>query len=98
MSIYLLMAVDVKDPDLYAQYVEGAGKVLQSYDIKRLSFDANPTLYEGAIPANKVAILEFESQEKFDEFYNSDAYQQVIGIRHAASETKFIMTMKPFGA
>ena len=97
MSVYVVMAIDVKDPELYAKYVEGAGKALRPFNVKRLSTDASPVVFEGEQPANKIAIIEFESQEAFDQFYASPAYREVVGIRHAAADTKFIMTMKPAG-
>lgn len=95
MSVYLVMAVEVTDSELYAKYVAGAAKALKPFNLTRLSADSEPTVYEGRQPANRLAIIEFESQEKFDEFYRSDAYQEVIGLRLAAADTKFIMTMKP---
>lgn len=94
MSVYLVMALDVHDPERYAQYAAGAGEALAPFKIKRLSVDSDPTVYEGEKPGQKLAIIEFESQDAFDQFYNSPAYQEVIGHRHAASTSKFIMTME----
>lgn len=96
MSVYLVLAIDIKDAELYAQYAAGAGEALKPFRPRRISVDRNPKLYEGEQPANNLAIIEFESQEKLDEFFASDAYQKVIGIRHAAAETRFIMAMKAY--
>lgn len=94
LSVYLVVAIDIKNAELYAEYTKAAGRALQPYRIERLSADRNPTMLEGSQPANSLAIIEFESREQLDEFWSSEAYREAAEIRRAASETKFIMSMK----
>lgn len=94
MSVYLVGAIDVHDQDLYAKYAEGARAALTPISFELLSGDSQPTVLEGTQPAGKLFIFKFNSQEDLDRFFNSEEYQNVIGFRHMASDTKFLMVMK----
>lgn len=96
MSIVLLAAFEIHDREAYALYSEQARKALAPFNVKGLSFDSSPTVYEGTQPANCLMLIEFESQEQLEAFYASDAYCKARPMRHAASTTKFILGMKPF--
>ncbi len=93
MAAYLVVAVDIKDSESYKKYSEAAGAVLHGFDIEELSAEAHTTLYEGERPANHLVLMKFESKEKFEEFYQSEAYRRAIPLRDAASDTRFIMLM-----
>ena len=95
MSVYLVGAVDIHDHATYARYREGAVKALQAFGgAELLSADDHPYIIEGAQPANHLLLLKFESIEAYRAFHNSDHYQQVIGHRHNASRTPFLMVMR----
>jgi uncharacterized protein (DUF1330 family) len=97
MTVYLVSAIEIHDRETYKRYSEGAQKALAPFKVEYLSGDDNPAVYEGERPANHLNVIGFESKEKFDEFFNSEAYQAIIPIRQASSTTKFIMLMQPPG-
>jgi uncharacterized protein (DUF1330 family) len=95
MAVYLIGAMDIHDQDEFANYVKAAGGALAPYQGKftRLTADKNPRVYEGERPGNHMFIIKFDTQELFDEFYNSEAYRQAMKIRLRSSNPHFIMTM-----
>lgn len=94
MAIYMISAIEIDDPVIYERYSEAAAKALAPFDIEFISRDNDPVVVEGSRPANHLTVVKFQSQEKFEEFYNSEAYQTAIPIRHLSANTKFIMLMK----
>jgi uncharacterized protein (DUF1330 family) len=94
MPVYMVSAIEILDPTTYRRYQEGAQRALAPFKIDHLSGDDHPIIYEGSQPANHLNIIAFESQEKFEEFYNGEAYQSVLPDRTGSAETRFIMLMK----
>lgn len=94
MAVYLVLAIDVADSETYKLYSNGALESLAGFNFEIVSGDDHPVVYEGSQPANHLSIIKFDSQEAFEEFYNSDAYRKVVPHRVASSDTKFIMLMK----
>jgi uncharacterized protein (DUF1330 family) len=94
MSVYLVGAIDVHDHEVYKKYSEGAREALSIVPFEMLSGDSQPRVLEGAQPAGKLFIFKFNSHEDVDKFFKSEAYQKVIGYRHSASDTRFLMAMQ----
>jgi uncharacterized protein (DUF1330 family) len=95
MAVYLVGAIEINDKEQYQVYQRGAATALAAFPgVKLISVDDNPAILEGTRPANHLFIIEFVSSEQLHSFYASTAYQAVIGHRHAAADTKFIMAMR----
>jgi uncharacterized protein (DUF1330 family) len=57
--------------------------------------DAQRTL-EGEWPHTRTVLIEFPSDQAVREFYDSDAYQAIVGHRHAAASAE-IAIVSGFG-
>lgn len=98
MAAYLIVNYDVVDPDLYAEYQQGAAPALRiGSECKLLVFDPVSEPVEGGGTGRQTVVLEFESREKAKEIYDSGEYQAVVGKRHAATSNHFAVLVDGFG-
>jgi len=80
MSIYMVVALDIQDPERFRDYQKatmktfkiGEGRVLAATTAERV---------EGDEPRGWNVIVEFPSIEKARAWYESDEYQKVIPLR-----------------
>lgn len=95
MTAYLVTAIDVHDPETYAKYREKAVAALEPFNrtsLVRSPLDEPPVVYEGSSPGH-IVVMEFDSMEDIDAFYNSPAYQEALKYRQAAATTHYLMAL-----
>ena len=85
MAAYFIAQYVVNDADLYAEYAKGAGPTTGPFGGEIVSFDTAAETIEGSPPGPQTVIIKFESVEKAKEWYNSPAYQAVVGKRLSAT-------------
>ena len=86
MSAYLVINCSITDQALLGEYVAAAGGTLGVVPIKVLAMDNESETVEGEPAGSRTVVLEFEDKESFRTWYESPAYQAIIGKRHAATE------------
>lgn len=86
MAAYFIAQYVVNDPGLYAEYQQGAGPTLAAAGGELVAFDVAAETVEGSPPGPQTVIIKFESTEQAKAWYNSEAYQAVVGKRLAATE------------
>jgi uncharacterized protein (DUF1330 family) len=87
---YWMAMVDVRDPEVYKQYIEANAAPFAKYGAKfpvRAGRYANP---EGPT-GNRHVLVEFESYDKAIECYESPEYQEALKHRLAASTGHFVI-------
>jgi uncharacterized protein (DUF1330 family) len=80
MPAYFIACSDVVDRDLVNQYLAGAPASMAGRDIKVLVFDEASVAVEGPAP-HRTVVLEFPDKAAAMDWYNSEAYQAVVGKR-----------------
>lgn len=91
MSAYLVAIVDVHDPEQYAKYMEHTPRVVAQYGGRFIARGAEPLTLEG--PANTVrnVVLEFDSVDDAQTFYNSPEYGRCRELRAGAATGQFFV-------
>ncbi|RWN25505.1 DUF1330 domain-containing protein [Mesorhizobium sp.] len=87
---YWMAMVDVRDPEIYKQYIAANAAAFAKYGAKfavRAGRHANP---EGPT-GNRHVLVEFESYDKAIECYESPEYQEALKFRLAASTGHFVI-------
>ncbi|MEM9513362.1 MAG: DUF1330 domain-containing protein [Actinomycetota bacterium] len=85
MAAYIIFTEDITDPEAIEAYAADAvPSVLQYGGIPRIASGATDVL-EGAWHGQQTVMIEFESVDAAQAWYNSPEYQAVIGRRHAAA-------------
>ncbi len=89
-SGYIIAKVTITDEATYGRYRAGFAAILRQYEGELLAADRGPTILEGEWPATTTVLLRFASQAQALEWYNSEEYQEILPIRHAASSADII--------
>ncbi|HCY47758.1 MAG TPA: DUF1330 domain-containing protein, partial [Alphaproteobacteria bacterium] len=70
----------------YKEYVEKVKPIAEKFGGEYIVRGGNPIALEGDEDSLRHVVIAFPSVEKAKEFYHSDEYQAIIGIRHAHSK------------
>ena len=85
MPGYVITNYTVTDPEKYAEYPPAVGPTLAQYGGKVIVASADSKVLEGN-PAPTTAVLEFESVEAAQRWYDSPEYSKVKHLRTSATE------------
>lgn len=88
---YVILTEDIKDPDGMRAYERASTAPLVQSGARVLAADQGFQVLEGQWHGQRTVILEFESADAARAWYQSDAYQQVIGLRQAAAQTNAVI-------
>lgn len=91
MSAYLIARVTVNDPEEYKKYTAVTPALVAAFGGKFIVRGGDKITLEGPEETQRVVIIEFESMERAQEFYNSPEYQEALKIRQSASTAQFII-------
>ena len=86
MPAYLVVNASVTNTDKLAEYQAAVGPTLAGHEFKVLVGTNDATTLEGKPAGARVVIMEFPTRDALMDWYNSDSYQNVIGLRFAATE------------
>ena len=91
MAAYIIVRAEVTDPDRYAIYARHTPRIIAAHGGKFVARGGSVETIEGDAEPRRVVVVEFPDAEAARTFYNSDEYQRIVGIRHAASEGQMIL-------
>ncbi|GAC1405482.1 MAG: DUF1330 domain-containing protein [Chloroflexota bacterium] len=75
MSAYVIALIDVTDPDGYEVYKEMAHSSISKYGGHYLTRGGRTKMLEGETDKNRFVVLQFDSFEKAEEWWNSPEYE-----------------------
>jgi len=85
MAAYFIAQYIVNDTAGYRAYQQGAGPTLAAHGATLVSFDVAAETIEGKPPGPQTVIIEFPNTAAAKAWYESKAYQAVVGKRLAAT-------------
>jgi uncharacterized protein (DUF1330 family) len=91
VSAYVIVEVEVNDPDAYEQYKPLAFESVAAHGGKYIARGGQVDSLEGAPPAGRVVVLEFPTVEAAQGWYHSDDYKEAAGLRHAAATSRLFI-------
>jgi uncharacterized protein (DUF1330 family) len=83
--------VDVKDPERYKLYVEGAAPAFAEYDAKFIARGGKNETVDGEAIGERHVVIEFKDMETARACFFSEAYQAAREHRIAASSGRVIL-------
>ncbi len=86
MACYLVVNARITDPEGLAAYSAAAGPTLAGHTVKPIVVNNNAEVLEGTPAGERVVILEFPDRAALKAWYDSDAYQAIIGMRHSSTD------------
>jgi uncharacterized protein (DUF1330 family) len=95
MAVYAVANIQITDPDRHAEYIEQAPPTIAHYGGKYLARGGKVEVLEGEWTPQRLAILEFESMERFNEWYNSPEYAPLKQVRGETTVSDFVVVEGP---
>lgn len=90
MAAYVVLQIDVTDPEKHAKYREIATPIVEKYGGRYLARGGTMEVVEGAsLP--RIVIVEFPSVERFKSFYNAPEYQDAKALRQSATRGNMLV-------
>ena len=90
MAAYLIGEMEVHDHEAYEEYKKLVSKAVEKYGGKYLVRGGTVKPLEGNWNPKRLVLIEFDSMEAAEKWYNSDEYKPAIKIRKNASSGKSI--------
>jgi uncharacterized protein (DUF1330 family) len=87
MAAYVLLNIDVTNPEQYAEYVKVAGATVERYGGRYLVRGGKAGKLEGSLEPKRLVVLEFPSLERANAWWESPEYREPKAIRQRASIT-----------
>jgi uncharacterized protein (DUF1330 family) len=81
MAAYLVATETVKDEEMFAKYRQEIMPTLAPFGARFIARGGALSLLEGEWPHPRLVIIEFPSRTSAEEWYQSEAYQKIIGLR-----------------
>ena len=91
MSAYVIANIKITNPELYAQYVQLTPVSIKPFGGRFIVRGGRAEKLEGAVEANRVVVLEFDSYERANDWYESEGYRHAKEIRQSASVSSLIL-------
>ena len=85
---YIVVEIQITDPETMKQYSPKAAALIESLGGRFVVRGGKVEVLEGEPPAGRVAIVQFPSMERAQQFWNSPAYREIAPIRHKAAKTR----------
>jgi len=92
MPAYVVVSIEVHDPERYAEYIERAPATVANHGGRYLVRNGEREALEGEWDLKRFVILEFPTYEAAKAWYESEDYAPVMAIRHATATSRMIVT------
>lgn len=91
MAAYVILDINVTDPETFAKYRDLAPTAIAAYGGKYLARGGATEVLEGSWTPNRMVILEFPTAERAKQWLESTEYREARALRHAAAKTNAIV-------
>ena len=91
MSAYIIVQVEVTDPEGFARYRTMGPATLEAYGGKYIVRGGAMETLEGDWQPPRVVVIEFESVDQAKRWWDSDEYREARDLRQATSNTNMIV-------
>ena len=91
MTAYVIVDIEVTDPEVYKEYVKLAPEAVKLYGGKYIARGGPNETLEGDWQAQRLVILEFPSTEQAKNWLNSSEYAPARKLRHQYARTNMVV-------
>ena len=91
MTAYVIVDIEVSDPEGYKEYVKLAPEAVKLYGGKYIARGGQNETLEGEWQAKRLVILEFPSVEHAKNWLNSSEYAPARALRHKYAKTNMVV-------
>ena len=91
MAAYVIVDIEVTDPETYRNYIEVAPATIEAYGGRYIVRGGSAEKLEGGWEPRRLVVLEFESVERAKAWWASDEYAEPKRLRQSASNANMIV-------
>jgi len=91
VAAYVIVEVNVTDPQLYGEYAKGVSATIAAYGGKYLVRGGAVETKEGGWTPKRMVVLEFPSMDQARKWYHSSEYKPLLDMRLKAADAKLIL-------
>ena len=91
MTAYVIVDIEVADPEGYMEYPKMAPETVKLYGGKYIVRGGTNETLEGDWQAKRLVILEFPSVEQAKKWLNSPEYAPARALRHQYAQSKMVV-------
>ena len=91
MAAYVIVDIQVTDPDSYEEYKKLAAPTVEAYGGSYVVRGGAAEALEGTWVPRRIVVLEFPTSERAREWWASDTYRPAKQLRHAAAQTEMVL-------
>ena len=91
VAAYVIVDIEVTDPQGYEEYRKLAGPAVDEYGGKFLARGGTTSTLEGTWQPQRIVLLEFPDSARARAWWASDAYRAARGIRQRTARTDMIV-------
>jgi uncharacterized protein (DUF1330 family) len=92
MPAYVIVEIEVHDPEVYENYRSLASASIVAYGGKFIARGGATECFEGDSTPGRIVVLEFPSLERARQWWASPEYSDAKAIRMSAAQTRMIAT------
>lgn len=91
MPAYVVVTIDIKDPETYKKYIEVAPVSIGAYGGKYLTRGGAVEVLEGEWAQRRFVILEFPSMEQVRRWHASPEYAPALALRRSCADAVLLL-------
>ena len=91
MPAYVVVEVDIRDPERYARYRDLAPPSIYQYGGRYIARGGKTEALEGDWAPPRFVILEFENMEQARAWWSSPEYAEAKKLRHATASSRMLL-------
>jgi uncharacterized protein (DUF1330 family) len=94
MAAYVLVNVEVNDPEAYREYTAQTPGTVEQYGGRFIVRGGAAEVIEGSFTPKRVVVIEFPSLEQAKAWYHSPEYQAILPLRLQHASTEFLVMVE----
>ncbi len=95
IPVYMIVNLTITDADQYRNYEKGVFGFIKKYGGELVTFDDNPTTFEGEAPRQgRMIIIRFPSEQAATDWYADADYQALSEYRRAGTKLEFLTMVR----
>ena len=91
MAAYIIVEIDITDPERYEQYRQQAGATVLAHGGKYIVRGGKAETLEGDWRPKRIVVLQFENAERAREWWSCEEYREPKKLRQASANTRMIL-------
>lgn len=91
MKYYFVANIKVHNQREYQEYLDRVDDIFSKFEGKYIAVDNSPLRIEGKWDYSKTVIIQFKNKKDFEDWYFSEAYQEILKFRLNASNCDTIL-------